>query len=84
MYDLCINTEFGQRNPSSNPWTTLTFFIDFIFSQLNIGTLDRTPTSTFPLYFFSLKSPLTWQRGCGIEPPQPLLIFHQILLVQFA
>ena len=55
------------------PWKTLTFFIDFIFSRHNIGTLDRALTSTFPLYIPAWNLLLLGRGFVGSNPYSPFL-----------
>ena len=83
QYEICA------REPKI-PWTTITFFIDFILSPHNIGTLDRAPTSTFPLCFSPLNL-LSLGRGVvgsnphipsytfSLNSPCPIRIDHEVV-----
>ena len=53
----------GKGTQVRIPWTTLTFFLNFIFSPHDIGTLDRAPKSTFIFSSFSLE---TLSLGLGV------------------
>ena len=73
----------GQRNPIWIPWKTLTFFLDFIISPHEIGTVDRTLTSIF--LFSSFLDLLSFDRGVvGSNPHNPLFVFLFLFLVHFS
>ena len=53
-----------------------TFFFLFNFSPHDIGTLDRTPSSTFPFYFYPLKILFLGRTGFLARNPKTPFIFY--------
>ena len=66
----------GKGTQVWTPWTVLIFFLDFIFSLHDIGTLNWATTSTFYLYFSPWIPLLFYQRVVGSNPHNPFLFFR--------